>query len=65
MSRPRCFLLRSPNTSNVRNEYNINTSGGSNNNNTSNQYALLPDNVSYNSPPCMPWRIDSTRSKPG
>lgn len=54
MSRPRCFLLRSPNTSNVRNEYNINTSGGSNNNNTSNQYALLPDNASYNSPPCMP-----------
>ena len=65
MSRPRCFLLRSPNTSNVRNEYNINTSGGSNNNNTSNQYALLPDNASYNDSPYSIWRTNSARSKPG
>jgi len=37
--------LRSPNTGNVNNEYNINTSGASNNNNANNSYALLPDNA--------------------
>lgn len=35
--------LRSANTSNVRNAYNVNTSGASNNNNCSSGYAFVPD----------------------
>lgn len=41
----RNVFLRSCNASNVNYEYNINTSGASNNNNASNSYAFLPDNA--------------------
>ena len=37
--------LRSPHANNANNEYNINTSGASNNNNASNAYAFQPDNA--------------------
>lgn len=37
--------LRSPRTNNANNEYNINTSGASNNNNANNAYAFQPDNA--------------------
>ena len=41
----RNVFLRSCNASNVNNEYNINTSGASNNNNSSYSNAFLPDNA--------------------
>ena len=37
--------LRSPNANSANNEYNINTSGVSNNNNANNAYAFQPDNA--------------------
>ena len=37
------WWLRSPHPSNANNEYNVNSSGGSNNNNANNSYGVAPD----------------------